>query len=157
MTWYKLEMENEGNCRQFERSTNNSGIIELDHFTDIYIEVDLNTIKFGKSLDNTVFIGTNLEKETFKGFFDGTKDAATLTFTELQREHDDECYVAGANAVFKVEKVVEDVKLINKLETADKLETAAYWSKMKSAITAPLKWLRLAEAPPTFKVYVSKN
>ena len=148
MTWYKLEMENEGNCRQFKRSTNNSGIIDLDHFTDIYIEVDWNTIDFNKSLDNTVFIGTNLEKETFEGFFSGNKDAATLTFTQLQREHDDKCYVQGANAVFKVEQV-KDVKLINKLEKKA--------HPFKTAIKASFKWLGLAEAPPTFKVYVSKN
>ena len=143
MTWYKLEMESERNCRQFTIDK-----IKINDTTDIYIEVDLNTIKFEESLDNTVFIGTNLEKETFKGFFDGTKDAATLTFTELQREHDDECYVLGANVVFKVEQV-KDVKLINKLETG------VHW--IKSALKAPFKWLGLAEAPPTFKVYVSKN
>ena len=148
MTWYKLEMENEGNCRQFERSTNNSGIIELDHFTDIYIEVDLNTIKFGKSLDNTVFIGTNLEKETFKGYFSGTEDDATLTFTALQRKNDTKCYVAGANAVFKVEQVKDDKLIIQ-------LKKKAH--PFKTAITASFKWLGLAEAPPTFKVYVSKN
>ena len=139
-------MKSERNCRQFKRPTNNSEIIDQD--TDIYIEVDWNTIDFDKSLDNTVFIGTKFKKETFKGYFSGTEDAATLTFTELERPKINYCGFLGANAVFKVEQV-KDVKLINKLETG------VHW--IKSALKASFKWLGLVEAPPTFKVYVSKN
>ena len=167
MTWYKLKMNYKcRKCGYFKTVYKRVGgytykrEIEIDYSSNIYIEVDWDTIVFKQSLDKrpsssyTVFIDRwqNLEEERFQGFFSGTKEAATLIFTNLERTKDNQHDVLGSDAEFKLIQTKDD-KLLEKLETVAHSALGPF----RSALRVPLKWLGLAEAPPTFKVYVSKN
>lgn len=126
----------------------------FDKNTKLYIE--MSDKEKAKVKERTVYekVSNQWVERTFNGYFtEKYKNDKPINKWEFSLSFDTEIFDTGNNCYKGNERwnaeEVEDVKLKNELEKIA--------HPLKSLILAPLKVFGWQEAPPTFKLYVSKN
>ena len=143
-------MKHEAECKSLQLKNESH---YFDDTTELYIEKSYEENAYVK--ERTVYekVSNQWVERHLKGYFTQKYENDKSIKWEFSLSLDTEIFVTDNNCSKNKERwnaeEVKDVKLKNELEKIA--------HPLKSLILAPLKLIGWQEAPPTFKLYVSKN
>lgn len=144
-------MTNKAECKSLQLKNESH---YFDGFTKLYIEMSDKEIAHVEVRTVYEKVSNQWVERHLKGYFtQKDENDKPINKWEFSLSFDTEIFDTGINCIKGNERwnaeEVEDVKLKNELEKIA--------HPLKSLILAPLKVFGWQEAPPTFKLYVSKN